>query len=162
MHGSPNFDERHWLDLGLKDALDRAIASRLAPPFIAVLPRGDVNGAYGNTSGGLVLEQVMKRTDPVRRHGLQHAGSKEGRAIGGIRAAVVGARDAFQSRFFSRRRAFAGAGGQPVRPRLDPIDIAQTEQAARCAARASSSTRAIETDLAADRRAAYPRSAGRA
>ncbi|HET7089943.1 MAG TPA: hypothetical protein VFL17_15000, partial [Anaerolineae bacterium] len=40
MHGSPDFDERHWLDLGLKDALDRAIVSRRVPPFMVVLPRG--------------------------------------------------------------------------------------------------------------------------
>jgi len=135
MHGSPDFDERHWLDLGLKDALDRAIVSRRAPPFMIVLPRGDVNGVYGNTSGGagsweqVMIEEVIPYVDTV----YNTLGSKEGRAIGGISRGAVWALEIA----FRNPDLFSAVGGHSSAlavslsgPVFDPIDIVQTEQAA--------------------------------
>ena len=50
-HGSP-LDERHWIDVGVIDAADKLIGSGQLPPFIIVLPRGDLEGTFGNSSGG--------------------------------------------------------------------------------------------------------------
>ena len=134
MHGSPNFDERHWLDLGLKDVLDQAIAARRVPPFIVVLPRGDVNGTYGNTSGGagsweqVVIEELIPYIDTV----YNTLAIKEGRAIGGISRGAVWALEVA----FRNPDLFSAVGGHSSAlavslsgPLFDPIDIAQTEQA---------------------------------
>jgi enterochelin esterase-like enzyme len=134
MHGSPDFDERHWLNLGLKDALDRAIVSRRVPPFVVVLPRGDVIGAYGNTSGGtgsweqVMIEELIPYVDTV----YNTLGSKEGRAIGGISRGGVWALEVA----FRHPDLFSAVGGHSsalavnlADPVFDPIDIAQTEQA---------------------------------
>lgn len=134
MHGSPNFDEQHWLDLGLKDALDRAIVARRVPPFLVVLPRGDVDGTYGFTSGGpgsweqVVVDELIQYIDTV----YNTLGTKEGRAIGGIsRGAVWSLEIAFRN-----PALFAAVGGHSSAlslslspPVYDPIDIIQTDQA---------------------------------
>jgi len=134
MHGSPNFDERHWLELGLKEALDQAIASRRVPPFVVVLPRGDVNGSYGNTSGGagsweqVMIEELIPYVDTV----YNTLGSKEGRAIGGISRGAVWALEIA----FRNPDLFSAVGGHSpalavslAGPAFDPIDLAQTDQA---------------------------------
>jgi len=133
MHGSPNFDERHWLNLGLKETADQAIAARRVPPFIAVFPRGDVNGTFGNTSGGngsweqVMVEELIPYIDTI----YNTLATKEGRAIGGIsRGAVWALEIAFQ-----HPDLFAAVGGHSAAlsvslapPAYDPIEIAQTDQ----------------------------------
>jgi enterochelin esterase-like enzyme len=134
MHGSPNFDERHWLDLGLPAALDRAIIARRVPPFVAVLPRGDANGIYSNTSGGngsweqVIVEELIPYIDTV----YNTLGTKEGRAIGGISRGAVWALEIA----FRNPDLFSAVGGHSsalsvnlAPPVFDPIAIAQTEQA---------------------------------
>ncbi len=134
MHGSPNFDERHWLDLGLKEALDRAIAARRVPPFVVVLPRGDVTGTFGNTSGGggsweqVVVEELIPYVDTV----YNTLATKEARAIGGIsRGAVWALEIAFRHPdLFSAIGAHSSALAVSLAPPVfDPIQIAQTDQA---------------------------------
>jgi enterochelin esterase-like enzyme len=134
MHGSPNFDESHWLDLGFKDAADRAIASRRVPPFLAVLPRGDVNGAFGNTSGGpgsweqVMVDELIPYVDTT----YNTLGTKEGRAIGGISRGAVWALEIA----FRRPDLFSAVGGHSsalsvnlAAPAFDPLEIVQTDQA---------------------------------
>ena len=134
LHGSPNFDERHWLDLGLKEALDRAIASRRTPPFIVVLPRGDVTGTFGNTSGGsgsweqVIVEELIPYVDTV----YNTLRTKEARAIGGISRGAVWALEIA----FRHPDLFSAVGGHSsalavslAPPVFDPIQIAQTDQA---------------------------------
>ncbi len=133
MHGSP-FNEQHWLDLGLPAAADQAIASRRVPPFIVVLPRGDLNGSFGNTSGGpgsweqAVVEELIPYVDTV----YNTLATKEGRAIGGISRGAVWA----LSIAFRYPDLFAAAGGHSSAlavnlspPIYDPLEIAQTDQA---------------------------------
>ena len=135
MHGSPNFDERHWLNLGLKDAADQAIAARRVPPFIAVLPRGDVNGRFGNTSGGggsweqVIAEELIPYIDTV----YNTLPTREGRAIGGISRGAVWALEIA----FRHPDLFASVGGHSsalsvnvAGPGYDPLEIAQTDQIA--------------------------------
>lgn len=135
MHGSPNFDERHWLDLGLKEAADRAVASRRVPPFIAVLPRGDINGSFGNTSGGegsweqVIVDEVIPYIDTT----YNTLAAREGRAIGGISRGAVWALEIA----FRRPDLFSAVGGHSsalavslAPPIFDPIEIAQSDQAA--------------------------------
>ncbi|HEY4691061.1 MAG TPA: alpha/beta hydrolase-fold protein [Anaerolineae bacterium] len=134
MHGSPNFDERHWLDLGLKEALDPTILSRRVPPFLVVLPRGDINGTFGNTSGGegsweqVMVDELIPYIDTV----YNTLGSKEGRAIGGISRGAVWALEIA----FRHPDLFAAVGGHSsalavslAPPIFDPIAIVQTDQA---------------------------------
>lgn len=134
MHGTPNFNERHWLDLGLKEALDRAILARRVPPFIVVLPRGDADGTYGNTSGGngsweqVIVEELIPYVDTV----YNTLGTKEGRAIGGISRGAVWALEIA----FRNPGLFSAVGGHSsalsvnlAPPVFDPIAIVQTDQA---------------------------------
>jgi enterochelin esterase-like enzyme len=133
MHGSPNFDERHWLDLGLKEAADQAIAARRVPPFIAVFPRGDVNGTFGNTSGGngsweqVMVDELIPYIDTI----YNTLATKEGRAIGGISRGAVWALEIA----FLHPDLFSAVGGHSsalsvslAPPAFDPIEIAQTDQ----------------------------------
>ena len=133
MHGSPNFDETHWLDLGLKEAADRAISSRKTPPFMIVLTRGDVNGTFGNTSGGegsweqVMVQEVIPYIDTV----YNTLATKQGRAIGGIsRGAVWSLEIAFRSPdLFSAVGAHSPALSVSLAPQVfSPIDIAQSDQ----------------------------------
>lgn len=133
MHGAPNFDEHHWLDLGLKDALDQAIGSHRVPPFLVVLPRGDVNGTYGNTSGGegsweeVMVKELIPYIDVV----YNTVATKEGRAIGGISRGAVWALEIA----FRHPDMFSTVGGHSSAlsvslsgPQYDPIEIAQSDQ----------------------------------
>ena len=133
MHGTP-FDERHWLDLGLPAAADAAITSRRVPPFIVVLPRGDLNGSFDNTSGGpgsweqVMVEELIPYIDTV----YNTLGTKEGRAIGGISRGAVWA----LSIAFRYPDLFSAIGGHSsalavnlAPPAFDPLEIAQTDQA---------------------------------
>lgn len=134
MHGTPNFDERHWLDLGVKDAADQAIGSRRVPPFIIVFPRGDAFGVYGNTSGGngsweqVIVEELIPYVDSV----YNTLATKEGRAIGGISRGAVWALEIA----FRHPDLFATVGGHSSALAVslsssayDPIEIAQSDQA---------------------------------
>jgi enterochelin esterase-like enzyme len=133
MHGTP-FDERHWLGLGLKEALDAAIASRRAPPFIAVLPRGDLNGSFGGTSGGAgSWEQVMvEELIPYIDTTYNTLATKAGRAIGGISRGAVWALEIA----FLHPDLFSAVGGHSsalsvnlAPPVFDPLEIVQSDQA---------------------------------
>jgi enterochelin esterase-like enzyme len=132
MHGSPNFDETHWLDLGLQASIDSAIASRRVPPFIVVLPRGDVNGTFGNTSGGpgsweqVILEELIPYIDAT----YNTLATREGRGIGGISRGAVWALEIS----FRNPDRFAAVGGHSsalsvaiAPPVFDPMAIAQSE-----------------------------------
>ncbi len=134
MHGSPNFNESHWLDLGLKEAVDRAVALQRVPPFLAVLPRGDVNGTFGNTSGGpgsweqVIVDELIPYVDTT----YNTLGTKEGRAIGGISRGAVWALEIA----FRHPDLFSAVGGHSsalslnlAAPAFDPIEIVQTDQA---------------------------------
>jgi enterochelin esterase-like enzyme len=133
LHGTP-FNERHWLDLGLKEAVDQAIHSRRAPPFVIVLPRGDLEGTFGNTSGGngsfeqVIIEEVIPYIDTI----YNTLATKQGREIGGISRGAVWALEIA----FRNPDLFGAVGGHSsalsvnlAPPVYDPIDIAQTDQA---------------------------------
>lgn len=133
MHGSPNFDETHWLDLGLEEGADAAISSQRVPPFLAVLPRGDIDGSFGNTSGGPgSWEQVMvEELIPYIDSTYNALPDREGRAIGGISRGAVWALEIA----FRHPDLFGAVGGHSsalavnlAPPVFDPIEIARSEQ----------------------------------
>jgi enterochelin esterase-like enzyme len=84
-HGSP-FDERHWISVGMIDAVNNLIGSGDLPPFIIVLPRGDLNGTFGHSSGGdnswegVVVNELIPYIDKNYRT----LATRHYRAIGGI------------------------------------------------------------------------------
>lgn len=132
-HGTP-FNERHWLDLGLKEAVDQAISSRRSPPFVIVLPRGDLEGTYGTTSGGngsfeqAIVGEMIPYIDTL----YNTLATKQGREIGGISRGAVWALEIA----FRNPDLFGAVGGHSsalsvnlAPPVYDPIDIAQTDQA---------------------------------
>lgn len=84
-HGTP-FDENHWINVGVINAANNLIGSGDLPPFIIVMPRGDLNGTYGNSSGGdnswegVVVNELI----PFIDHHYRTLATRHYRAIGGI------------------------------------------------------------------------------
>lgn len=85
LHGWP-YDETHWADLGVELRADEGIVEGTLPPFIIVLPRGNSNGLFVNTSGGpgSFEAQLVHELVPQIDSAYRTAGSRNGRAIGGI------------------------------------------------------------------------------
>lgn len=84
-HGSP-FNENHWISVGAIDAANNLIGSGELPPFIIVLPRGDLDGTFGHSSGGdnswegVVVNELVPYIDGNYRT----LTNRHYRAIGGI------------------------------------------------------------------------------
>jgi enterochelin esterase-like enzyme len=84
-HGSP-LDETHWINIGAIDAANRLIGSGELPPFIIVLPRGDLDGTFGHSSGGdnswegVVVNELIPYIDANYRTKAE----RDYRAIGGV------------------------------------------------------------------------------
>jgi len=85
LHGYP-YDESHWDRLGVDEVADAGILSGAYPPFIIVMPNGDPQNIYVNTSGGdwsvegLIVNELLPYIDRTYRT----LATREGRAIGGI------------------------------------------------------------------------------
>ncbi|MGD1996246.1 MAG: alpha/beta hydrolase-fold protein, partial [Anaerolineae bacterium] len=85
LHGYP-YNESHWDWLGADETADEGIHSGIYPPLIIVMPNGDPEGLFINTSGGdrsvegLILNDVIPHIDGAYRTWA----AREGRAVGGI------------------------------------------------------------------------------
>ncbi|MCA9914297.1 MAG: esterase family protein, partial [Anaerolineae bacterium] len=83
MHGS-NDDDGHWLRLGLQAELDPAILSGELPPFVVVMPFGNVianrNRFDASSWGNIFLQELM----PDAETHFNIARTQAGRVIGGI------------------------------------------------------------------------------
>lgn len=84
-HGSP-FDENHWINIGVVDAANNLIGSGELPPFMIVMPRGDLDGTFGHSSGGdnswegVIVNELLPYIDKNYRT----LTDRRYRAIGGI------------------------------------------------------------------------------
>ncbi len=129
-HGWP-FDERHWINLGVDQAADRLITSGDLPPFIIVLPRGDIDGIYNHTSGGdkswegVVVNELIPYIDANYRTLAQ----RDDRAIGGIsRGGVWSLEIAFRhpDLFSSVGAHSAALGVNDADAGVDPLNLVTT------------------------------------
>ena len=83
-HGWP-YEAAHWDGLGIEEAADAGIQSRILPPFIIVQPKGSER-LYINTCGGdhsfegQVINDLVPHVDATYRTQAERGG----RAIGGI------------------------------------------------------------------------------
>jgi len=77
-------DDRHWIQLGIIDYLDEAIANGLLPPMIVVMPYGD-NLANTNRFDEISWSNVfINELFPRVENDLPIDGRRSHRAIGGI------------------------------------------------------------------------------
>lgn len=131
LHGI-TYSARHWLDLGIADALDYGIAHGDLPPMAAVMPDGGVIANLNDFTPGASFEDVIvdELIPALEDGGSGYClwGARAGRAIGGI------SRGGFWAFGIALRRPelFAAAGGHsPVftleAPNLsNPVYLAST------------------------------------
>ncbi len=113
LHGYP-YDETHWDQLGVDEALEEGIRGGRWPPFLVVLP-GFPDALYVGTSGGpgSVEAVVLERLIPYIEARYPAESARWARAIGGISRGGVWALEIA----LRHPEAFASVGGHS--PALD-------------------------------------------